>query len=418
MTIASQLSGTKLDRIAVLDVVRGFALLGIFLMNIEYFNRPFQEFGEGIPVTTMGLDYLVARLTEIFVTGKFWVLFSMLFGMGFVVMQTRLGLDGRPFHSIYLRRTIALLIFGLLHIAFLWSGDILHSYALVALVLMWLPIRSVGVSAFLGASLYLAPAFLLLLSGTMMGFLSEAELAKMAAEPESMAQSSIDIANIYAHGDYLAVTQQRWQDFMHVLNYEPFVFLSALGIFLIGAAIMRSGVLLDLKANRHLFLKAMLTCGFLAAALIGLANLFYGRSAMEPKGMLEQALMMMGNLPLSLFYLSAIAYAMSYLSGSKILGILAPAGRMALSNYLMQSLIGSMVFYGYGLGLWMHWGRANLALFVLLVFILQVVFSHIWLRNFRFGPMEWLWRALTYWTLPPMRSRSDGSRDTALSIQP
>lgn len=76
---------------------------------------------------------------------------------------------------------------------------------------------------------------------------------------------------------------------------------------------------------------------------------------------------------------------------------------MALTNYLMQSVIASTVFFGYGLGFWARWGRAELALFVLLVFLLQVVFSHIWLRFFRFGPMEWLWRALTYWTLPSMR---------------
>ena len=393
----------KLARIEVLDVLRGFALLGIFLMNIEYFNRPFQEFGMGIPSDTNGFDYVVARLTEIFVTGKFWVLFSMLFGMGFVVMHTQASRDGRPFHTIYLRRTAALLIFGLLHIVLLWSGDILHSYALVAFVLMWLPLISVRASCFIGACLYLAPAFLSLMSGVVLSFLPEEELNKILGASAENGQSAVEVAAIYAEGSFSDVVRQRGLDFLHLLAFEPFIFISAFGIFLIGAGIMRSGRLLDLKANRTFFLKAMVYCGMLATALIGPANLFHGHSAMEPKGMIEQALMMMGNLPLSLFYLFTIAYAMSYLAGSKILGLLAPAGKMALTNYLMQSLIGSLVFYGYGLGMWQQWGRAELALFVASVFIAQIIFSHLWLRYFRYGPMEWLWRALTYWTLPPMR---------------
>ncbi len=393
----------KLARIEVLDVLRGFALLGIFLMNIEYFNRPLQEFGEGIPATTVGWDYTVARLTEIFVTGKFWVLFSLLFGMGFVVMQTQAALNGREFKLLYLRRTIALLIFGLLHIVLLWSGDILHSYALVAFVLMWLPLMSSRACGLIGVMLYLAPACLLFLTSISMVFLPEAELEKIAIESADNANHAVQAANAYAHGNYWEVVSQRLSDFLHMLSFEPYVFIGALGIFLIGAAIMRSGRLLDLKINRSFFLKSMMVCALLAAGSIGIANIVHGHSVMTSQGMLEQALMTIGNLPLSLFYLCSIAYAMSFVSGSKFLKLLAPAGKMALTNYLMQSLIASMVFFGYGLGFWNQWGRAELALFVMAVFIAQVIFSHLWLRYFRYGPMEWLWRALTYWALPPMR---------------
>lgn len=403
MSTGSQIAEHVPERIKVLDVIRGFALLGIFLMNIEYFNRPFQEFGLGISATTLGWDYIVARLTEIFVTGKFWVLFSLLFGMGFVAMQTQAALDDRPFKSLYLRRTAALLVFGLLHVSFLWSGDILHSYAFVAFALMWLPFISARASCWIGASLYIAPAFLLLLSGLIMGLIPDEEINKIAVEAGENNQAAIQAAKIYAEGDYFAVVGQRWRDFLHTLSFEPYVFIGAYGIFLVGAGIMRSGYLLDLQANRRFFLKAMLIFGVLAAVLLGIAGLYHGHVVITPKGMLEQALMMMGNLPLSLFYLFAIAYSMSFVSGGKILGVLAPAGKMALTNYLMQSLIASLVFYGYGLGFWQQWGRVQLALFVVSVFIGQVIFSHLWLGYFRYGPMEWLWRALTYWTWPPMR---------------
>ncbi|MEO8000742.1 MAG: DUF418 domain-containing protein, partial [Arenimonas sp.] len=342
----------KLARIEVLDVLRGIALLGIFLMNIEYFNRPLQQFGDGIPASTKAIDYTIAWLTEIFVTGKFWVLFSLLFGMGFVVMRTQAQLDGRPFQALYLRRTIALLIFGLLHILALWSGDILHSYALVAFVLMWLPVMSTRASAMFGAGLYLLPASLLLISSTIMGPLPASDIEKYAAESIDNAAQALQAAKIYSSGAYGAVVQQRWLDFMHMLDYEFFVFISALGIFLIGASIMHSGRLLNLIANRNFFLKSLLVFGLLAACLIGLAQHYSGHKPMSPERMMNQALTTIGNLPLSLFYLSTIAYLMSFTFGSKILGVLAPAGKMALTNYLMQSLIGSLVFYGYGLGLW------------------------------------------------------------------
>ncbi len=392
-----------IQRIEVLDVLRGFALLGIFLMNIEYFNRPIQEFGQGIPAATVGLDYTVARLIEIFVTGKFWVLFSMLFGMGFVVMQTRLTQDGRHFEAIYLRRTAALMVFGLLHAAFLWPGDILHSYALAALVFMWLPFITVPASGFMGAGFYYAPAFLLLLSGLMSSSMTADQVAAVAKDSANNAVLAMQAAQVYSSGDYWQVTVQRWQDFMLMLNYEFFVFIGAFGIFLIGAGIMRSGRLLDLKGNKSFFLKAMAATAALAMVFIGSAQLFVGHEMSSSEGMIAEALMMLGNLPLSLFYLCTMAFAMSTAIGGKTLTLLAPAGKMALTNYLMQSLIASSVFYGYGMGLWVRWGRAHLALFVIAVFIAQVVLSHVWLRYFRYGPIEWCWRALTYWSLPPMR---------------
>jgi len=395
----------KLARIEVLDVLRGFALLGIFLMNIEYFNRPLQEFGQGIPEGTMGLNYAVAWLTEIFVTGKFWVLFSLLFGMGFVVMQTQALLDGRPFKVMYLRRTSALLAFGLLHVLLLWPGDILHSYALVAFALMWLPLMTLETTAWCGALLYLGPPFLMLISSMMPGSVSSEDHHKFLEDLSRNADMAVQAANIYSSGDYVAIMGQRWLDFLALFDYEIYVFISALGVFLMGAGIMRSGRLLNLNANRRFFFRSMLVCGLSAAVLIGLAQQFQSKDLTSPESMANQALTTIGNLPFSFFYLSAIACLMSFAPARKILGLLAPAGKMALSNYLMQSLIASLVFYGYGLGLWAQWGRAELALFVVLVFIGQVIFSNIWLGYFRYGPMEWCWRAITYWSLPTMRVR-------------
>ena len=127
---------TANQRIEALDVVRGFALLGIFLMNIEWFNRPISSLGEGMPTGLTGLDWWASWFVLYFVQGKFWTIFSLLFGMGFAVMLTRAERAGREFKIVYLRRVLALAVFGAAHFILLWAGDILFSYAVGALMLM------------------------------------------------------------------------------------------------------------------------------------------------------------------------------------------------------------------------------------------------------------------------------------------
>lgn len=127
---------TANQRIEALDVVRGFALLGIFLMNIEWFNRPITSLGEGMPRGLTGIDWLASWFVAYFVQGKFWTIFSLLFGMGFAVMLTRAAQAGREFKIVYLRRVLALAVFGAAHFVLLWEGDILFSYAVGALMLM------------------------------------------------------------------------------------------------------------------------------------------------------------------------------------------------------------------------------------------------------------------------------------------
>jgi uncharacterized membrane protein YeiB len=127
---------TANQRIEALDVVRGFALLGIFLMNIEFFNRTLSSFEEGMPRGLTGVNWWASYFVAYFVQGKFWTIFSLLFGMGFAVMMLRADQAGREFKTVYLRRVLALAAFGALHFIFLWEGDILFSYAIAALMLL------------------------------------------------------------------------------------------------------------------------------------------------------------------------------------------------------------------------------------------------------------------------------------------
>jgi uncharacterized protein len=132
---------TVRERIEALDVIRGIALIGIFLMNVEWFTRPIAELGTGVDVTQTGLSYAASWFIYTFVQGKFWTMFSLLFGMGFAVMLTRSEDNQRAFVTPYLRRIVGLFLFGSAHFVMLWTGDILHNYAVTALALLLIVTR-------------------------------------------------------------------------------------------------------------------------------------------------------------------------------------------------------------------------------------------------------------------------------------
>jgi uncharacterized protein len=395
-----------LKRIDTLDVLRGIALLGIFFMNIEFFNRSILEMGIAPPAVDGATDIVFARVIELCVTGKFWILFSLLFGMGFVVMKTQAAKNQRAFIPLYLRRCIALLVFGLLHTAFLWPGDILHTYAIAACIFMLVPEIPAKYSIAFGVVLSMVMPLMSIFSGGV-AMLQPELMAKQLGEVASeLHVLSSKAAAVYQHGSYHEVTLQRIADFSELLGNELYVVMMALGFFFIGAGIMRSGVLLDTAKYRRILIVYGLLCGTVGALLILFSQSIHTYEPLTGKGLLYQGVMMLGNLPLALAYLCLIAIAMSYATIARLLKIFAPAGKMALSNYLLQSVVASTVFFGYGLGYWGQWGRSSLVLFVIVVYATQVVCSKLWLRYFNYGPMEWIWRAITYMQLPDMKKFS------------
>ena len=393
------------QRIQAMDVARGFALLGIFLMNIEWFGRPLQEMGYGIDPSASGLDHAAAWTVHVFVAGKFWVLFSLLFGMGFAVMASRGG-HGPAFRRRYLRRCLALLGFGLLHALLLWPGDILAAYAITGLALLAFGEISNRARLVLGVGLYAGVALLVVIGGGLMSLVpadESGELVKAAVQLEAEAAAAVEV---YAHGSYLEVVGQRARDFASLgLQGWPMVVPMALGVFMLGAWMVRSGQVHDIAARRDFHVRMAATLLPVGALLVALSLGVGSSFDMRAMGtmLLAHGLMMLGSLPLALAGFSLLALGLGVPRLSRVLGWLAPAGRMALSHYLLQSLVASSLFYGYGAGWWGQVGRAGQVLLVLVVFALQVLASHWWLARYRFGPMEWLWRGLTYGTRPPMR---------------
>ena len=534
------------QRIEALDVVRGFALLGIFLMNIEWFNRPLATFNEGMPRGLTGADWWASWFIAYFVQGKFWTIFSLLFGMGFAVMLVRAERAGREFTKVYLRRILALAVFGAVHFIYVWDGDILFSYAMGALALLivlygraW-PIviacavlvglgfipnaeaffRAAGGLAVIGLiALYLrgekrlawrgvsmpVASFILLLGGVgvsiaaavfwllpdgpieprwpmsvfgplllVVGWLSwkyhepaekrslrmavsiyviacvamtsaglvrhfapdpvatlaqatpsakptaqKAEKAKktkaeraadMKAEREKQLQEQAarkaEEIKVFTTGSYLDTVGLRARRFLEKAADDAGFSVALVGMFLLGAWFVHSGVMED-SAKHLAFFHKLALYGLPVGIGLGLLTCFITMSHTPGERHdgwgIARGLTMLGNLPACLGYVGLVVTMLhSRTALLQRIRVLAPAGRMALTNYLMQSVISMFVFYGFGLG---HWGmpRAQQVLFVVGVYAAQVAFSHWWLGRFRYGPMEWVWRGFTYRQVPAMR---------------
>ncbi|ODU45536.1 DUF418 domain-containing protein [uncultured Aquimonas sp.] len=395
------------DRLHLMDALRGFALLGILLMNIEFFNRSVHDYMSGID-TSPGAAGWAAWIVYVFVQGKFWVLFSLLFGMGFALMQDRLEGTGRPFGRLYFRRTLALMAFGLLHIVLLWPGDILFAYSITALMLMaFLKVRGVAV-LITGLGLYFAVSALWVLLGAALGFMPEDAKAGMAEEMSKALSLAIESDRIYATGGYLEISLHRAQEYFTVMLQTVLMFQvpMALGVFLLGAWLLRSGRIQNAGAHLRFWTLTLLLGGLLGAFFVhsslGVGVNFDVRTEMGD-ALLAAGLMALGNLPLSMAYLAAFVLLFQTGLGARVLGLLAPAGRMALTHYLLQSLVCSLLFYGYGLGWYGEVDRWEQVQVALMIFAAQVALSPLWLRHFRYGPLEWFWRGLTYGHLPALR---------------
>jgi uncharacterized protein len=402
------------ERVPLMDVLRGFALLGILLMNIEAFVGPLVTALGGIDPTLSGPDLWADAAIFILVQGKFYTMFSLLFGAGFAMILMRAEQRGDGGGWLYLRRTLVLLGIGLVHALFIWSGDILTVYAMFAFVLL-LFFRRTPQSRLpkWGIALYLLPMLLIFLfaagyAATRSDPVAAAEFDRgLVEQAEHMATLEQAQRQAYGEGSWAEANAQRRVDLAWMMGMLPIFGPLLLGIFLIGAWLLRCGALL--RPHEHLGLfRGLRNAGLLVGLPLVLWSVWVMPTAdhgrMDFTIAAATAASLTASLLLSLAYVSIIALALQLPQWRDRLLLLAPAGRMALTNYLMQSIICVAIFYSYGLGFFDQLPRFWQVPFVLLLYAAQVAFSHWWLARFRFGPAEWLWRSLTYLRLQPMRA--------------
>ncbi|MGV9380121.1 DUF418 domain-containing protein [Nonomuraea sp. NPDC003707] len=374
-----------------MDALRGFALLGILVVNIAFLASGYRMAGMAEPAFQSPLDWTVRFTVTLLVENKFYLLFSFLFGYSFTLQVDSAARQGRPFGPMFLRRLAGLLLIGLAHAVLLFPGDILTTYAAVGLALLIFrklrPKAAVVLAVMLTAMLALGFVLLALLAtfGLDMGGTVADSAAEATKADTALAASALQIISEHLRKLSLIIV-------FRVLFQGPAV----LAACLIGLAVGKLGAMRDLSAHTGTLRKLQWT-GF----TVGLAGAFiYTTSAWH--GTMHK---FWGEaVDLVTAPLLAAAYAATFLRllpyMPRIARALAAPGRMALSNYLAQSLICSLIFTGYGLALVDRVSPPLEVLIALGVFVCQVFYSHWWLKRHRYGPVEWLLRFLTYWRKP------------------
>lgn len=395
-------------RYAVLDALRGFALLGICLANFPEFSLWTFLSGEAQQaMPSAGTDYIVRWLQYIFVDGKFYTLFSLLFGIGFSIILNNAAQKGADGLRIFYRRMLILLGIGFLHLMLLWSGDILMLYAAMGLLLPCfrkLSDRSLLRWAALFLALPVLCDFICGLAGvTLSAPFTRAQWHFCGLYGITEDNFAVWLKEAGNYGDVLRFLVQgafeRMYEFVDSHRY-----FKVLGLFLIGFCAGRKGIYKDPEKYRPLLRKVL---AYGAAAGIPL-SLVYAWDAMhgQPFGRAAHSLIyMLSVYPAGLAYAAAFCLLFLRNSGSSVWKWLAAPGRMACSNYIGQSLIGIFVFYGIGLGYGTGIGLAGTELIAAGAYLFQMIFSMFWMKRFSFGPVEWIWRSLTYGRVLPLRKK-------------
>ncbi len=401
------------ERIQIVDILRGFALFGILFVNMTIFSHPMQAIvlptDPSLPWVDRAALWLIHALGE----GKFYALFSLLFGLGLTLQMERIEGRGGRFVPLYARRLLVLLGIGLVHAFLIWMGDILILYALLGFLLILFRKAQPRTLLIWVVILIALP---LLFNAAITGLVSWAstipevapQIEQSFAEAEAGFVADLErAAQVYANGNFAEITAQRVSDYfsMGLAGFTVMGF-NVMAMFLLGVYFGKREIFKNLEANRGLF-RRLLVWG-LIAGLTG--NLLYATLIMPISRVYQTGTLLLattgqtvGAPLLMLGYVSTLCLLALNPVWGKRLQVLAPVGQMALTNYLTQSIVCTLIFYGYGLGLFGKVGHAAGIALTIGLYLLQIPLSHWWMKRFYYGPAEWLWRSLTYLKPQPMK---------------
>jgi uncharacterized protein len=389
------------ERMHALDLLRGWAMFGVLWSNLNEGN-----YGLAEPVTR--LDRVLVWSQRWLIEGHFYTLLCLLFGVGFAIQLSRATERGADVEVTYRRRSLALLAIGAVHGFLIWNGDILSSYAMAAFALVLF--RDVHLRRLLPA------AFLLCVVGPGM----QRRLMSLAGLQFPMpSPGGPTMDRILATGSWLQIEQVRAAVFLDGAAKHGLkgIFFEMLPLFLVGLWAMKSGYLRrvfeDPRTTRRLLLGSVAAAAIGYALRAGLADLWLPNESRAtgpldplywvPRGavrtIIEQASMVGG----SVAYAAGLLLLWQRPGIARVLRPLATTGRMGLTTYLCQSVVCTMLFYGYGLGWYGQVRLSGMLAITLAVYPCQMLVAKWWLSRFRFGPVEWIWRGLTYGRLPRNR---------------
>jgi len=388
------------ERILFIDVLRGVALFGILAANMRAFFAPLDCYDHIGVLFHSRADVAAQFLIDALIQGKFISIFSFLFGMGFAMQMSRAEARGVRFLGFYPRRLLALALFGVIHGLLIWAGDILLTYALSGAILLLFRKRQQKTLLWWTGSLFSLP---IVVSTIFLGlYFSRFRRPWMVPKPPDMKKLYM-VINIYAHGTLRQILVQNWVEWKGMLPAQLFA-IYAVGLFLLGMWVWRAGIVQRFDDYRPVFKRVCAWCipvGLILSIFVAVVKMVLPPGTVSLWGWFAAILFLPGAHILSAGYVTGLALLFMREDRRRILLPFAAVGRMALTDYLMQSVVCTLFFYNTG-----FFGRIGPAIGLVPTFILygaQVWFSNWWLQRYRFGPMEWWWRGMTYGKFPSMR---------------
>lgn len=396
------------SRIEAIDVLRGFTLLGIMLVHMveQYYAGPVPE---KVMQTIQGslIDNIASSLVDIFIRGKFYMIFSFLFGLSFFFQSSK---RDSSFLFRFAWRLIVLFAIGLVH-QLHYRGDILTIYAILGfglLLFSWLPDRA----------LFIVASILVLdIPAHATRIVHELITTTPTGQPGVFNQNQDELLKYYEtvkFGAYGKIMLTNLVDFTTKMRFQVEFgrLYITLGLFLLGVYAGRKGWFENLSEKKPAYKKVRRYALWSFLAVLLLAMIIFGGANAMGMPVAPSVQMILGmlifdlfNLPMAIFYVTVIVVLCLNDKWSRRLMIFYPVGRMGLSIYLLQSVIGTLIFFSYGLGLLFDLGAATCLGLGVILFIIQIWIAKIWLKHFQYGPVEWLWRSLTYFKVQPMRKK-------------
>jgi uncharacterized protein len=375
------------SRMVGIDALRGAALLGVLLINLDTeFRRTFFEQFLATGYLTSD-DRIASAALALFVEFKAITIFSMLFGVGLAIQQKAI-VRTAPVKLLLARRMLVLLGLGLIHMTLIWNGDILTEYALAGLIA--LPI-------------IFGPTWLVLLSSAaaliIFASLPYLSLGLPFPNEQWMIEHVAQARQVYGSGSFLEILQFRIAEISTIGLYLVYIFPRTLGLILFGAWVWRSGIL----QNGTLHSRWLLNLGWVAITVGAIFSWLNGAGVPSPiflSPAVAHLVDVFAPILLAIGY-SVLALRLFGVHNSRLTSWMAPVGRMAFTNYILQSVVLGFIFFGYGGGLLGQIGVLQGVALALAIFIAQVWLSRWWLNRHVFGPLEWLWRSLMYGSIQP-----------------
>ena len=386
------------DRITSLDALRGFALLGILVINIRVFSMPEQTLlNPTVYGDFTGLDYWTWFLGHVFAQAKFITLFSALFGAGVLLFVESKEEKGQDAARLHLRRTAVLIAIGLLHAYLLWYGDILVTYGLTGIFLLFVrDLDARRLTTLAGVFLLFVPAIELFAAVSIGG-------EAIAAQWQPAEAAIREQVATYRGGWLDQLSHRVSSSFQRQTSgFIGQSFWRVGGVMLLGMALYKKGVLTGERSTA--FYRRLVAGGVVGVGIV-VAGVAYVEANDWSAGaaLYWRQFNYVGSLLVAGGYVGLVTLFVRWRGEGLATRALAAVGRTAFTNYLLQTVVATTIFYGHGLGLFGSVSRVEAMGIVVAIWAVQVPLSVLWLRYFRFGPVEWVWRTLTYGEAQPMR---------------